>query len=196
MKFKKSLISITVVVLISLVGYWAYKSLTDSKVLPGIFQANGTIEGNEVAVGSETIGQVTNVKIKEGDLVKKGQLLLSIDDNVQKVQIEQAKAQLDLAEVQLQQASNQKEYKAVVLQKNLAEANVKAAQLSLDKTVIKSPMDGIVVNQLVNEGELVTLGSPVVRLQDNQEMTADVFITGKDLGKVKIGDEVRIYSLL
>lgn len=321
MNWKKKVMVITGVVVVALVGYGVFQWFSKSKDTPGIISAYGTIEGEEVTVSSQTSGQVLDADINEGDVVNKGDVLITIDGEALKIKLEQAEAQVKLAELQIQQALRQMEamkwqvkqanlnssyvktevvqkerealknvavaeaglkqaeaqynqvkadtkryqelyeqqaiskqaydqaetnlkqaeaayqaaqqkvelakvmldtvkagqlqaqsttagaqglaeqlavaesqYQAAIVQKEASEAVVEEIELELQKTAIKSPMDGKVVNKLVKAGELVIPGTPVVRLIDEKEKMVDVFIPEIDLGKVKLNNEARIYS--
>ncbi len=63
--------------------------------------ASGTIESVNVTVSSKTAGQVKSLNFKEGDLVKKGDLLVEIDHDLLDIQLRQAEAGVDLAMAQL-----------------------------------------------------------------------------------------------
>jgi HlyD family secretion protein len=63
--------------------------------------ASGTIESVNVTVSSKTAGQVKNLNFKEGDRVKKGDLLVEIDHDLLDIQLRQAEAGVDLAMAQL-----------------------------------------------------------------------------------------------
>jgi HlyD family secretion protein len=64
--------------------------------------ASGTIEAKEVRVSSKASGEIIELPVEEGELVKQGETLASIDHTLIDLQLGQAKAGVDLAEAQLQ----------------------------------------------------------------------------------------------
>ncbi len=72
----------------------------------GLIQANGRIEGDHYTVASKVAGRITQLLAHEGDSVKKGQILLTLDDGQISARLEQAQAAVKVAEAQLLAARN------------------------------------------------------------------------------------------
>jgi HlyD family secretion protein len=90
--------------------------------------ASGTIESVNVTVSSKTAGQVKNLNFKEGDRVKKGDLLVEIDHDLLDIQLRQAEAGVDLAMAQL------KLLKSGALKEDIKQSEelVRQAKINLD----------------------------------------------------------------
>ena len=70
----------------------------------GLIQANGRIEGDHYTVASKVAGRIVQLLAREGDSVKKGQILLKLDDAQIRAQVEQTRAAVKSAEAQLKAA--------------------------------------------------------------------------------------------
>lgn len=139
-----------------------------------------------VAVKSRVEGQLLSVGFKEGDYIKKDQIIFQIDPHPYKVALEQAKANLARDQAQLENLQKLLERYSQLVKKgyiskqdfDAADANVKAqvatvmadksavdnAQLNLDYCTIHAPISGRTGKVLVNEGNLIKVNdsSPLV----------------------------------
>ncbi len=79
---------------------WYWTSRPD----PSIVELDGRVEGYETDVGSKTPGRVTAVAVREGDLVKAGQVIVEIDDDEIRAEVDQITARLESARQQVEQA--------------------------------------------------------------------------------------------
>ena len=66
-----------------------------------LITASGTIESVDVTVSSKLSGQIKQISIKEGDKVKKGDLLVELDHDLLDIQLRQAEARVEQADAQL-----------------------------------------------------------------------------------------------
>ncbi len=122
--------------------------------------------------------------------------------------LEQARAALKLAEtgelstgIQSKEASGVQAYlsqaeaalQAALAQEETARAVLAEAEAVLAKAIIRAPISGTVVNKLVDEGELVAPGTPLVRLVDLDNLELTVYFPGRELGRVKLGQPARVF---
>jgi HlyD family secretion protein len=75
-----------------------------------------------------------------------------------------------------------------------AEAEVTVARANLTDMRVVAPFAGTVLKKLVEAGEVVAAGTPLVTLVDLSKLHAKVYVAERDLGKVKIGDPGRVYT--
>lgn len=138
----------------------------------------GHIEAvNSVDIRARVSGYLEKVNFKAGDKIKKGQLLFLIDPkpysaqlNFAKAELERAKSRRDLAKNDLARAEKLFSAKAISAEEHdarnkgyqetlgavkSAEATVETARLNVDFTEIRSPIDGIVSEELITAGNLV-----------------------------------------
>jgi RND family efflux transporter MFP subunit len=166
-------------------------------------EVQGSVDGEDnVAISPQLPGIVTAVYVKEGNAVKKGQILAQLDDNVLKQQISGLNQQLDFAtnlyekqkslwekkigsEVQYLSAKNNKES----LEKSLA-----TLQEQIELYRIKSPINGTIEEVGVKVGQMAAPGiMPAFRIVNfaNAKIKADV--AEVYAARIKPGNEVLIY---
>ena len=144
---------------------------------------SGTIEGIEIPIQSELGGPLKEINSAEGDEVKKGQVLLKLDDRTYSLQLEEAKA--GVAAAQAQYDRNSGDYQEALL--NQAKARQNQLQYQLEKTQITSPVDGIILHQHVEIGQIVKPGTTVFTILKKGEMEVVVYVPEANLNQVKIG---------
>lgn len=85
---------ITLILLIGLAAgsYGLFLYLSPPKLPEGVIYGNGRIEGDEINIASEVTGRILESNLVEGKSVKKGDLLIRVEDKDLKIQLEQAKA--------------------------------------------------------------------------------------------------------
>lgn len=148
-------------------------------------------------------GQVKAVYVKEGDYVKKGQLLLKLDDVLIKQQINQAQTQLNYAKDIYQRRSNLwKENIGTEVDLTTAKNNVDQAQHQVDLleqqagfTNVYADMTGVADQVTIHIGETFT-GNPAaggyIKLVNTGELKVIAPVPENYLGKVKVGSNVKI----
>lgn len=103
-------------------------------------------------------------------------------------QVEAAQASLDQALAGVTDPTIQAQKSAV----SVAEQGVKAAELALDKTVIKSPINGRVIYRHVEPGQVINPGARVVTLSNPEELWLKVYVPEVELKSVKIGETAHV----
>ena len=180
--------------------------------------ANGTI--NPVAmvnVGTQVSGLVKNIYADFNDQVKQGQILLELEDNLFKAQIDQSRGNVKNCEASFELAKAnearmralfEKEYvskqeldQAVQALKSSEALLISAkAKLSLDQTnygysIIKSPVSGIVIDRVVDVGQTVaaSLQTPILFkiAKDLSKMEIDTSFAEADIAKIQVGQSVK-----
>lgn len=166
-----------------------------------------------VQVGTQVSGQVAALFVDFNDHVKKGQMLARIDPTLQQQAVAEANAALDRAQAQLAQAKAEydrnktlfdakvitaTEFTTIQVTYQLAQSNVKSAQISLDRnkqnlayTSIHSPIDGVIVSRAVELGQTVaaSLSTPeIFRIAESlAEMQILASVDESDIGKIEVG---------
>ncbi len=123
--------------------------------------------------------------------------------------LEEAKAAKERAEASaLEVKAREKEYKGLLDERERikasyetaknqsaeAAARLKEIEATLKDAEILAPSGGTVINKLVEQGELVSEGTPVAALIDLTDVYVKVYIPEKDIGKVRLGNPARIYA--
>ncbi len=159
----------------------------------------GTVMANEeIDIRSEMEGKIRSITFKEGGLVKKGDLLVKIEDKELQANVLKAQSQRKLAEdneyrmrMQLKiEAVSQKDYDQAQNEFNLAKAGELLLRAQLDKTEIRAPFAGIVGLKSVSEGALVNPSTRISTLQEVKPIKVDFSIPGKYAEWVKAGTPI------
>ncbi len=164
-------------------------------------QTQGMLESEDnIMVSAKSMGVITQVFVKEGQRVSKGQVLAQIDNAITVRSIEEVKAGLELAntvferqknlweqkigtEVQYLQAKNNKES----LEKRLATLNEQ-----LDMSRIKSPINGTVDEVNVKVGENAAPGLPAFRVINTDQLKVKAKVSEAYVTNIKPGNRVLV----
>ena len=159
-------------------------------------QAVGSLRSRRgVVLRPEVSGRITQLNFTDGQRVKKGQLLVQFDDQLPQAQVQQA-----LAEVSIAQA-NQKRNQELVAQNfvsqrsldesaanlQVARAKLVLAQATAARLKIIAPFDGIAGIRLVNVGDYLKDGADIVNLEDMDAVFVDFRLPERFQAKVKRG---------
>lgn len=113
-----------------------------------------------------------------------------------------ARKQMDIAESQIaltkRQIQSQKDLvkiqnRGILSEQEILKKRKQAADDLLAKTEIKNPVSGTVLKRYVNNGELLTVGKPMYKLADMQNIYLKVYISGSQLTSIKLNQEADIF---
>ena len=163
-------------------------ALVKEEFIPKIYSAPGyTVALNKIEISSKHTGYITKLLVEAGDIVEKDQLLLVIDEVVNKQSIEQVKKEIEIARVtvtdakkdvdnfqrlrKVQSISEEKLRKARLLlarsQSTLLKAKAKLieTQAATPYLRVKSPEKARIVKRLADKGDLAVSGTPLLHLE-------------------------------
>ncbi len=171
----------------------------------------------EAQLGPKVSGNLTSIKVDEGDRVKKGEVLFTIDSSQEYIGVQQAKAGVQAAQVGYSAAElNYKRTKALFdkgsvapatydqvkaaydgakAQLEQAKAGLNMAQRRASDTVVRSPIAGVVTAKLKSVGETATMMPPTVVLvvQDIDVLELHARLPERALSYVKAGDTIHVH---
>ncbi len=159
----------------------------------------GTVLPNEeVEIRSEVAGKIERIAFREGGRVKKGDLLVKINDAELQAQLARARSREELALLQEQRQrqlyeknlTSKEEYDNAATNLNIARAEVQLITAQLQKTEIRAPFDGALGLRFVSEGSYITSATPITTLQDTRTVKIDFAIPERYAGAVRVGDRV------
>jgi len=165
--------------------------------IPGTVQ---TKDNTDTRVMAETTGRITKLGLIEDRYLKKGDFVMSIDDETIRLGIGEQETQLQLARTVLEKRERLWAQKiGTEIELIQARANVEALEKSiatttssLDKFTQNATVSGIIDNVLVSEGEMVMAGTPIAAIINLGTVTVEAELNESYLGKVKRGDRVTI----
>lgn len=111
-------------------------------------------------------------------------------------QVEDIKAQIDILQKELNaQTQNLRNANSGIAGKTTAlEAQVLQVDDMIDKCIIKSPIDGVILAKYAQEGELAAQGRPLFKIADTEDIRLRAYITAGQLTDLKLGQQVKVYA--
>src|SRR5512144_237548 len=160
----------------------------------------GWVEAELIFVSPDEQGRVETLKVREGDRVQKGDVLFTVDDDLQKADVVvrntavvNAQQSFDRAKELLKSAAGtQKTYDDAEAALRQAKANLEWAQTRLARRSAHSPGEGTVEQIYYRPGETVPAGRPVVALLPPGNLKVRSFVPQAVLPELKYGDTVGI----
>lgn len=167
-------------------------------------ELQGDVETKQnVLIYPEMSGTLQRVTVKEGQRVRKGQLLATIDDGGMASQVSQLKTQAALAKTTYerqkrlweQQIGSEIQFLQAKSNYEATENAVQQAQSQLGKSTIRAPFSGIIDNVIKDQGTVVSPGpgSEVFRIVNLSDMYIKVDVPENYLGRIEEGKEAKVF---
>ncbi|HFV5794304.1 TPA: p-hydroxybenzoic acid efflux pump subunit AaeA [Escherichia coli] len=210
-KFSRTAITVVLVILASIAIFNAWVYYTESP-----WTRDARFSADVVAIAPDVSGLITQVNVHDNQLVKKGQILFTIDQPRYQKALEEAQADVAYYQVLAQekrqeagrrnrlgvQAMSREEIdqannvlQTVLHQLAKAQATRDLAKLDLERTVIRAPADGWVTNLNVYTGEFITRGSTAVALVKQNSFYVLAYMEETKLEGVRPGYRAEITPL-
>lgn len=155
---------------------------------------------NGVDVSAEVAGRVEKLNFKSGNFVTTGDILVQLDNDVEKAEVQSALAEVRLNELTAERyrklrksdAASQARLDEAEANLQIARANVAKLRATIDKKEIKAPFDGVLGIREVDIGQYVQPGEKIVTIQDLSSMLLDFSVPQQYLASLSTGQEVRM----
>jgi len=180
------------------------------------FSASGQIETEQFAnISTRVMGYVSKIHVKVGDKVKKGQLLIHINNSdieAKRAQanagLSQAQAGFNIAEKDYvrfkklyeQNSASQKEFDDITTRYEIAKAQVESAKqmqneinAMLSYSNIKAPFSGIITSKNINEGDMANPGLPLFSLESPGKYVATALVPETEITEIINGEPVQVF---
>ncbi len=110
-------------------------------------------------------------------------------------QLDDINGQLEVLQKQLSasQSTLQKSSQNITAQSSAIDIQIEQIEDKLQKSIIRSPITGTVLNKYSEEGELANMGTPLFKIADINNMTLRVYVTNDQLTSLKLNDKVQVY---
>lgn len=163
----------------------------------------GAVEtSNDIMISAEVSGRVVSHNAKEGEAVRKGQTIIKIDDS----KLVQEKTRLEAVTAQAKE--NYERLKKVYEEDGIgseidylnakyayeqSNSSLESIKVDLANTSIKAPFNGTVESKMVEVGEMVSPGAPVVRLIGSDDYIISAGVPARYADVIKSGDNVDVW---
>ncbi len=177
--------------------------------------ASGKIEAaNSANLSTRMMGFVKNIHVKVGDKVKKGQLLLSINNTDLQAKLAQVNASITEATAAFNNAqkdfnrfknlfadgsASQKELDDMTAHYTMAKARLEAAkqmkneiQAQFAYVNIRAPFSGVVTNKFIKKGDMANPGTPLISVETPTLFQVITMVPESDITKIKPGTKVNV----
>jgi membrane fusion protein (multidrug efflux system) len=167
----------------------------------GTLTAIGSIAAVQgVTVTPEIPGTVREIAFESGAVVAKGDLLVRLDTSSEEAQLRAMEAQADLARVNVVRARSlrtgntvsQSELDSAEAALKQYQANADTIRATIEKKTLRAPFAGRLGIRLINLGQYLDTGKPIVSLQSLETVYADFSLPQQELARLKTGMRVRL----
>jgi RND family efflux transporter MFP subunit len=180
-----------------------HAGVVDVKVseVPIRVEVTGQVETEYQATLSSRIqGTIEKVLVREGTQVKKGQILIELDNRDLQAELERTVAEVDNAKAHVARIKSLYEQDAVSKQEmenatrtfKVSEANRRAVLAQLSYTVVKAPFDGVITERKVEAGELASSGQTLLKMEDPDRLRLEAMVAESDLKAIALGRKIPV----
>jgi membrane fusion protein (multidrug efflux system) len=149
----------------------------------------------EAQVIAKTSGIVLELLTEEGRTVRKGDVLVRLDSERQRLQVEQAEAQVRTLQSNYERSQKMVAAKLVSAESDdqirydleNAKATLDLARLELSYTEVRAPISGVVAQRSIKMGNFVQINTPIIRIVDNSRLQATLNVPERELSTLKSG---------
>lgn len=176
---------------------------------------DGRVRADTVPVAADVSGLVTEVRVSDNQIVKKGEILFVIDRPRYKLALQQASATLASQQAALAQAIREDQRNRAMteviagelieqgrakvdeLRANIGQAVAARdlARFNLDRTLVRAPVGGTLSNVSLQPGLYLTAGKPALALVYNQSLRVEGYFEETKLPTIRVGDPASIYLM-
>ena len=198
------------------------------KVERGTFEVDVSANGvvipiDRIEMKSKASGEIVELPVEEGDFIHRGDLIARLDQRDERAAVAEAQADFDIATAELKQAERSFERGKQLYENNLiseeerdqvdlnlatakgkyirAKTVLDRAQERLNESIVRAPVDGIILQKYVEKGQIIASGvsnvsggTPIVDIADMKSVYIEAGIDEIDIGKIQIGQRARVVA--
>lgn len=203
-------LTVVVVLLAILAGYWIWQHYLYSP-----WTRDGRVRAHVITIAPDVSGWVTELNVHDNQVVSKGDPILKVDDARARTQVAQLDAQVESDRYALELAQHQYARRQELSQKGqlvsdetaesariqvkraqaalkLSQAQLQAAQLDVERSVIRARQDGYIVNLNLREGNYVSRGNAVLSLVQKDSFYVTGYFEETKLPRIHQGQPAKI----
>lgn len=173
----------------------------EASQVPVAYVTSGSVTSDHrVSISSRLSGYIREMKVREGDMVKKGDVLVRVDPVDAKQALIQAQADLADAKADADRygellkagAVTSQQADKVMLRYKVAQSQVEQARNQLSYAEVRSPVAGVVVEKRLSQGDLAAPGIAILTLEDPASLLVEAFVSERHVSSIHEGDKVDI----
>jgi HlyD family secretion protein len=206
---KRARILLAVLIMLALGGGGWFYFFGDRPQGTDTLTLYGNVDIREIQLAFKSSGQIATISVQEGAVVKKGELLATLDDTRYADALAQAKATLKVARITCENDEANYRRLAALAAKNsasikdrddakakfeaaratceVAAAAVALAQQKFDDTRLYAPSDGMVQNRILQPGDMASPSTPVFTIALQSPLWVRTYVPEGAVGRVRLG---------
>ena len=164
-------------------------------------EAVGSLRSRQgTVVRAEVGGRVTQINFRDGQRIRRGQLLVQLDDRLQRAQVQQAQAELSIAETNHRRNSelvskgfiSRRGVDESAAAVQVAQAKAELARATAARLRVLAPFDGVAGLRNISVGDYLKEGADIVNLEDMNAMFVDFRLPERLQARVRPGQTARV----
>lgn len=170
----------------------------EEKIIDGVRAVGSLVPNEEVDIAGEIAGKVASINFKEGAQVKKGDVLVKVNDDDLQAQLkryefqeENIRKKLDRQRILFQkEAVSGEMFDQVQTEYNVLLSDIEILKVKIDRCKIKAPFSGAIGIRSVSEGSYLQVGSKIARMVDYNTLKLEFAIPEKYINLPLVGSNV------
>lgn len=167
----------------------------DSFVLPAVVEPNRV-----VTISAEVAARVDRIPREKGDRIQAGELLVLLNDELIRPQVESAHAQVSRDQIEFERmetlfqddATSRQDLDNATQSLTASKAQLAEIEARLERTRIYAPLSGVLNDLPIEEGEYVNVGTPVAEIVDMAVVKVVVDVPERDIAFFRVGGEAEV----
>jgi membrane fusion protein (multidrug efflux system) len=165
-------------------------------------EVRGAVESRtNVVISAQIAGEIRQVHVREGQSVQAGQLLISLNTDILQNTLKELEVALELANetyerqarLWQQKVGTEMQYLQAKSNKESLEQRIATTRAQLELAIVRAPFAGTIDDLPARTGQVVTPGTPLVRIVGREQMYVKADVSERFIGKFRAGDPVRIF---
>lgn len=164
-------------------------------------RVQGNVETDQdITLSAEMGGLITRINVKEGQTIRKGAIIATVDASILSSNVQELQTQLEYAQYMLDKqielekrgVGSEVELETAKNQVNSLKASMRSLNTQRGKATIRAPFTGVVDQVFAKKGQMAGPAAPIVRLVNNDNVDIVSTISEKHFSNVQVGTPIRV----
>lgn len=199
-KINKKLIPVLVLAILFTGAVLYFDVIKKRAYESGTIEGSGTIEVTEIDIATKISGRVITLLKQEGESVSKGEIIARLEADELDAQRLSVLANLNNARKNMERIKklfetgsiSKRDFDNMETVYNVALSNFNTVNATINYSVLLAPIDGIVLDNNLEIGEMAFPGTPVVTVANLSRPWIKIYVSEKQLGRVRLGQKAGI----